>query len=534
LEAAGSFGIHAGAMNADGLLRSARFRRVDAALLFGLGLVGLAAIALRAWGLDHVPGINGDEAWYGVKMLELREGRAAWTTPRGNLISPFFSSQILLLHLVFAPDFWILRLPALLSGIALIPLTFVFVRRLSDEPTAVLAALLAAVLPINIAYARHGWDPSQSTLAVLIALFCAARRRWWWLALSLLAAALVHPTNVFAFPVVASVALAASLGRRDAQGSGPWRSLVALAAVAAPMLCFVLVASRGSSRAFTGVVERLGDGAAWIELVVLLSRLFTGVTSYAYFAGDPGWRATLAHDVSFWGLSLPIVALGVWRMVALRDWRSLSWLAGTGAALLVFFVVAGPRFMEPHRERYSLWLVTPATIGFAMCCRTLIRGPRAYRCVLAAGLLIASLALGSFAHHYLASQVATGGESALTFRTAGVEPKARALDLIVADRGSNAGGQILAGSWWLYWPLRYRAANVPGMSVVAMREEDHRQHLREVLEQGGYVVGFHGGRIHRYVFWSFRNALREWTVEDYGGRPLLGVWRLEGTRRPEP
>ena len=66
--------------------------------------------------------------------------------------------------------------------------------------------------------------------------------------------------------------------------------------------------------------------------------------------------------------------------------------------------------------------------------------------------------------------------------------------------------------------------------MLAMRPEDHRNHLHEVLEGGGYVVGFAGGPTHRYVFWSFRDSLREWTVTDYGGRPLLGVWRLEPRR----
>jgi hypothetical protein len=517
-------------MSAGRLLRTAGYRRVDVALLCGLGIVGAAAVGMRIWGLDRVPGINGDEAWYGVQMLALRDGQAAWTTPRGNPLNPFFSAPIFLMHLVFEPDFWILRVPALLSGIALIPLTFVLVRRLADEPTAVFASLLAAVLPINLAYSRHGWDPSQSTLVALITLFCAARRRWWGLAASLLAAVIVHPTNVFLLPIVAGVAVAASLGRRDAKGSAPWHSIVVLAGVVAPALCFVLVVSQGGARVFSGVVDRLTDGAAWAQLVVLFSRLLSGITAYKYFAGDPGSCATLAHDVGFWCLCLPVVVLAVWRITARRDWRSLSWLAGIGAALLIFFSVAGPYFMQPHRERYVLWLVTPCTIGLAVCCRALITGPRAYRWALAAGLLVASLALGSFAQHYLADQVTTGGRSALTFRTASVEPKAQALDLVAADCGANPRAQILAESWWLYWPLRYRAANIPGLSVVAMRPEDHRNHLHEVLEGGGYVVGFVGGPIHRYVFWSFQDSLREWTVTDYGNRPLLGVWRLEPPR----
>lgn len=70
-------------MDAGGPTRTDGTRGLDAALLWALAAVGVGALGLRAWGLGHLPGINGDEAWFGVQMQELRAGLPAWRTPTG-------------------------------------------------------------------------------------------------------------------------------------------------------------------------------------------------------------------------------------------------------------------------------------------------------------------------------------------------------------------------------------------------------------------------------------------------------------------
>lgn len=511
--------------------RSDGTRGLDAALLLGLAAVGVGAIALRAWGLGHLPGINGDEAWFGVQMQELRSGQPAWRTPTGNPLNPFHAGPVFLLQLFFEPRFWILRLPALLTGIALPPLTFLLVRRVCDETTGLLAAILAAGLPVNVVYSRLGWDPSQSALAALLVLFCAARRSAWGLAAALLVAVVVHPTNVFLVPVALCVMVGAVLGEADGERRERWRALAPLAAVVLPAVAFVLLASRGGARAFRGVFERLFDAGAWAQLALGSSRLLSGVSVYEFVAGPLGPAATLAHDVGAAALLLSVLPAGIWLLWRRRDWRSLAWPVGLLLGLVVFFVVAGPSRFEPRRTRHVLWLVTPATLAFAVCARALLPGSRARRAGLAAALVLAAACLASAARYVLVSVIETGGEAALAFRTAAVEPKARALDIVLRD--ARGAATILAEDWWLFWPLRYRAAAHEGVSVWAMRFEGHRDDVRQVLESGGYAVGFVGGRIHRYVYWSYRKQVREWIVDDYGGRPLLGVWRLEGVAAPE-
>ena len=49
------------------------------------------AVWLRCWRLGTIPGINGDEAWYGVQAQSVLHGESiAWRTPTGNPLNPFF------------------------------------------------------------------------------------------------------------------------------------------------------------------------------------------------------------------------------------------------------------------------------------------------------------------------------------------------------------------------------------------------------------------------------------------------------------
>ena len=70
----------------------------------------LFAVALRCRDLGNLPGINGDEAWYGVQAeLLLRSERISPRTPSGNLLNPLFFAPQFALHAIFQPSFALLR-----------------------------------------------------------------------------------------------------------------------------------------------------------------------------------------------------------------------------------------------------------------------------------------------------------------------------------------------------------------------------------------------------------------------------------------
>ena len=165
------------------------------------------SVWFRCRDLSRVPGINGDEAWYGAQAeLVLRGVPVAWRTPTGNLLNPFFFGPVLLLHAIWPPSFGLLRATALASGLLTLLANYWLCRGVFGRRVAWISTLILAVLPINIVYSRLAWDASQSVLATLPAIYWPLRAivdprrkvRWSGLGLAALAAAIVvHPTNLF-------------------------------------------------------------------------------------------------------------------------------------------------------------------------------------------------------------------------------------------------------------------------------------------------------------------------------------------------
>ena len=95
------------------------------------------ALVFRSIDLENTPGVNGDEAFYGVQAERLISGRPfTKLTPNGHLINPFYVGiEAALLHFS-APSFAILRIPALIAGVLAVVLTYFLGRRVFGEATA--------------------------------------------------------------------------------------------------------------------------------------------------------------------------------------------------------------------------------------------------------------------------------------------------------------------------------------------------------------------------------------------------------------
>jgi hypothetical protein len=266
-----------------------------------------ALLAMACWyrcrELGHIPGLNGDEAWYGVQALALVDrGEIAWRTPTNNLLNWFYFGPLAALHLAFEPSFALLRVPAVASSLLALLVNFVLCRRLvgckaGDVCSAPwVSTLLLAVLPVNIAYSRFGWDASQSLLFTLPVVYCSLlslcepprRSRWLVLgAISLIAAMYVHPTNIFAAPILAVAAVWPLRGqlRHTMQSQAiRKRGLAVLAAT-------VLLSSATGWMARHWILraaERVVQPSQAAEFAWHYQRLLSGVTVYRYIAGSGG------------------------------------------------------------------------------------------------------------------------------------------------------------------------------------------------------------------------------------------------------
>src|SRR3954469_24939036 len=91
-------------------------RRIIPASILG---VLVLAFLLRVIDLGHLPGLNGDEAWYGVQIQRLQASLpVVFRAPSGRLSTNIFLAALLApLQLVTGPAIWVLRVPAVIAGV---------------------------------------------------------------------------------------------------------------------------------------------------------------------------------------------------------------------------------------------------------------------------------------------------------------------------------------------------------------------------------------------------------------------------------
>ena len=496
-----------------------------------LALLGMA-IALRGWQLGTVPGLNGDEAWLGVQAAHLAAGEPiAWRTPTGNPVNLCLLLPVAALHLVFGPSVAVLRMMALVSGVAALGANFWLCRRIFDRRSALVSTTVLAVLPIAIAYSRFAWDASQTLLATVLVLYFALsnvdrevgrgagklgknKNRLpanpvppdWLPALVAFGIAIwIHPTNIFALWLLIVPAAYRSGDDCRAAIRGAWQRSgglagegllhrltrgITLATLGIALVAVAWFCRRLLMAAALRSVNPEQAGLFMRRLVQLLS----GTTVFEFIPGPARTSTGLAMiDVALVSL-VGVAALGLTRRLRRADSareRCLAW----SVALMVgtFYLVAGPEALAPHFERYGMCLVAPIGVLLALGWSHWLgsRGfdqaslvphndgsRRTLRARLAAVVLAVAawLWLAVFCCDYFLVFRTSGGTSHMAFRTAAIEPKLAALKTIVAaerDADSSAANEatkqiwIVADSWWSYWPLAYFAAGRPEIHVVA-------------------------------------------------------------------
>ncbi len=511
-----------------------------------IALLLMTAVFLRIWQLGNLPGINGDEAWSGVQALRLLKGEPfSWRTPTGNPVNVFFLLPLLALHAVFAPSFTLLRSVAVVSGLLAVVANYALCRRAFDKRTALVSTVLLAILPVNIAYSRFAWDASQSLLATVFVVYLPLI----WLrhgraldsfpvaGMAALAAALVvHPTNVFAAPLLV-VPIAYARRRqllaalRDTAIPERPRSLVGLL-LASTVVVFV------AWQMLAALVTRAHGPGEFGEFCQNYLRLLSGATVYEYIASIQGATGPLAP---FAWLPLAckllfgvVVVVGGWglvrRLSAYADEVDISLLLAWGTMLIGFALVAGPAAIAPHFERYGICLVAPGVLVLARGLTWWIEPGRPHAQAATWCLALAAWLFPlTFYAGYFEFIEHSGGLSQRAFGTAAEEPKLTAFREILGQRGPGEALEIVASEWWLYWPLEYLAL---GEENVAVRG------LPAVLDAGArprrgpattWYVEYVDSAAERDVLRLAVEAgatIERRVVRDYAGKPLISAVKV--------
>jgi len=514
--------------------------------LCGFVLLGVA-VWFRLWKLDSVPGVNGDEAWYGVQAMTWLGGEPmAWRTPTGNPLNPFYFLPLTAVHALWGVGFWQLRSVAAVSGLLALVINYRLARRALGTEVAVISTFVLAVLPINLAYSRFGWDASQSLLFALPVVYCplvamrfpSSAGRWLLCGfLSYLAALLIHPTNVFLFPML--VVPTGMIFRKQI--------IMAYQRTKEPYWRFVGILVTGIFAAAATYALRTWVAIAaarvvtpndWALFVGRYVDLLSGVTTYRFIPGSLLTDSTERWSMASAGLlnlavcvTLGLAVVGWWSRS--RENRSLGrgLILGWLFTSLGFFLVAGPGAIAPHFERYGICLIAPVVVAMSIGLRQLVSdaGEHARRLTWAM-LTIAACSLFGFHGLYFAQFETTGGQSHRAFRTADCEPKQsliRTIPMIgLAEQSRSPERTTLAASeWWTYWPLRYLSLAREDLDVVQWengndlddlveRAAGSRIYFVEFVDQGTLEQVRHG-LIDR------AQSFGEKVVNDAAGVPLL-------------
>jgi hypothetical protein len=440
-----------------------------------ISLIFIIALFFRIWHIGNMPGVNGDEAWLGWKALQFLNGRTInWNTNTGNLTNVFYFLPLLALQAIFPPSFTVLRAVAVVSGVLALVINYFFCRRTFDAETAVLSTLLLAVLPINIAYSRLGWEPSQilgaSVLIVYSALLivCDWQRSRFWTTFSIcafIAAFNVHPMCVFLLPFLllaiclrwGTEVMDILLLRNRIGGVVFWIVGVLL------LTCFWLWMG-GIAMQYVRYAHRAGS----LPLFMLgVLRLFSGVSIYEYTSTGPVEGVQAVDIVT--GLLVALVLTGgftVWRTQTRRKTEFVLFVALV-ASLVLFWALLGATGVESGRTRYALWMVLPGTLLFTRAAILFYRRrPRVQGMAQGGFVLLCLMLLIGFWRQYFLVFLRTGGTGATAFQTAPTEPKLAALQLILEKQKLRRPIIIGSSDWWLFWPLHYQAYYVPELTMM--------------------------------------------------------------------
>lgn len=538
---------------------AAVFRWLLLAAAAGLVTVG---VFFRVWRLDRIPGLNGDEAWYGIKAGEVLRGEfSGWLTPTNNFINPFYFGPVLALHAAFEPSIVVLRATAVASGLAALIANFWLCRRLLGTRLAVMTTTALAVLPICITNSRFGWDPSQIVLidAFVVYLVVAAlqgrnpRKSMLWAAVAFGAALIVHPSNIFLAPLLAVAALRLWGGALrellDPRGKiGHWLPCYLGVVAVIGLVCWK--GEQWVSRA-VAQVTRPDDVPA---LTLHVSRVFSGVTTFRYLAGStlgidgPQSGAGLPREadeteidlvagdaVALWLATVTVLCLIVQFVRGDMRWEG-TFLIGYLLGMVAFFLVGGVAIADPDYERYSLWLMLP---GVLLACRawesaTLGTNHRWLPAATAiGGLALGTLLLWSTYVNYFRFIDQTGGESHRAFRTGDKDLKHAAWERILAASLADEKTCIAASETWIYRPLAYFALCEAHLEVVELPAVELKSAIAALPHDNLWFAEFTLSKRHNAV----RDAMlasglrwREWLIVDAAGRPTITLMKVENGR----
>jgi 4-amino-4-deoxy-L-arabinose transferase-like glycosyltransferase len=439
--------------------------RLTVVLLLFVLMLG---IFVRVWKLGSWPPLDGDVAALGVFALRGLAHGLEHTAGTHAYFSPVYVLVEMPFVALFGNTDLALRLLGLLCGLLTVWAAYVSARRLWGPRSALVAAAVAAILPLSVVMGgRIGWEPALAFPTVAWAVYFAIVA---WDRHSVVAAAVcglllalgtyVHPAAVLAVPGLAVGAITSGKLR-------PFFRQAVIATIVFALLSFpsvtmgrqIIASGKVNMRMFThalGGMEKQRRTMSFAPGVVggnLFRTIdhFTGIVTAQFLLDEPSepWNLPLKL--------LRIACVGLWLLilaVAAVNGPFGRFIVGYIIGLFAVAHLSNPMFISlPDRGRYLLAaaVVIPLLIAYA----TRNGGSRAMRLARPAVFVMFAVWLGvtgvmlSFVHRDRTG-VYLGWDMTIRYH-----------DRLVADyleRNVEPENDLVLCSWWSYWPISYYTA----------------------------------------------------------------------------
>jgi hypothetical protein len=510
----------------------------------------MIALIFRFAFADRIPGINGDEAEFAYRVSQWNwDWSHPLITSTGRIYSPFYTFLIALVQKFLDPSFFALRLPAILSGFAEVVLAFWLLPQAFGKRIGLSLALLMICLPGGIVQSRIGWEIGHAGILAILAVYFAWRRYAVATIAVFAVAVITHKVQVFLAPVLfipfawnwlenSPLALRTKLAVLGLLG--------ALAAMLAGFLARNVPDEHGSLA--QGALERLLKPWKLGPFLIHLTRLISGVD---FFAGAVPLPALILIDsVSILGM-LWLLWFGGKSLLKRRSdadaRKRLSWITGWLASVLSLYIVAGEYGISEGHIFYILILALPTLLSLIFLSLEIFPEAR----LLENAQKISVVLLGITALFYFLPLLLSSSTVHPTYLTGPEEPKEAAYRWAEADFEARApfqsSLQLITDDWWMYWPVVYLNSASPFARSAQIYHFETPRHLklnprffiqspkqlREIVENGGYVISFTGGHLESLLRQAFAapgeldQQLTRKPIAGFGGREIISVWRLK-------
>ena len=328
----------------------------------------LAGAIMRLVSLDHLPGLNGDESWYGVLARSLSAGEtSSFRTPNLGLAGPVHLGLVFIFdyigHIIGISNAVILRMPSVFCGFLAVILFYYFIKKYISQPLALWMSALLMVFPMPVLYSRFGWEISQISVGLLLYFFALFSQKWIWAIFAFILCISIHPISLFLLPIwlVMVSSSVYSSTHLPARRKGLSYVLIALTCGFIYKFYFDIFPVAGKPLAIGGI-SRLFSPVEFYHFALNFCRLFSGLISIEYITGElQGMPSIILFTITALVLTWSFYnAFKLGNIQKNKTWQ--TFLLGLYLSILAFYIKLGSSALVPGHERYGYIFIIPCLL----------------------------------------------------------------------------------------------------------------------------------------------------------------------------